>query len=162
MSDTCGQDRGRAAVYEAEEQAFGGTDLDCSVAFAELVRRVHDLVDGPWWTAAGGPPVDVRPARSDAASSTARDGGGVATVRIAGPQCTTATVAHELAHVLAGVAHGHDARFRAAHVDVAAVLGGATAAAQLQAAYREFDLPVAPRPWPVPLKAQGDSFVVVT
>ncbi len=158
----CEGDRGRAAVYEAEEQAFGGTDLDHPVAFAELARLANQVVTGPWWTSAGGPPVDLRPARVDAASSTARDGAGTATVRIAAPQRTPGTLAHELAHVLAGVGHGHDARFRAAHVDLAGLLGGAAAAARLQAAFRDFGLDVAARPWPPPVKAEGDSFLVVT
>jgi hypothetical protein len=162
VTQACPDDRGRAAVYEAEEQAFGGTALDDTVAFTVLARLGGDVVTGPWWSAAGGPAVNVLPARADAASSTARAGTGTATVRIAAPQCTAATLAHELAHVLAGVGHGHDARFRAAHVDVAELLGGHAAGAQLRAAYQDFGLAVSPRPWPPPMRAEGDSFTVVT
>ena len=45
-------------------------------------------------------------------------------VALATGQRDVATLAHELAHALAGVAGGHDARFRAALVDIVVVLAG--------------------------------------
>jgi hypothetical protein len=157
----CRHDRGREAVYAAEEAAFGGTDLEDRRPLAELQARAATLVDGDWWARAGGRPVDVVAARLDARSSSARGRGGGAVVRLAEAQLDTATVAHELAHVLAGIDQGHDERFRAAHVDVVAVLAGSRAAAALAASYRTFGLTVGPRPWPPPVRAVGDSFVIV-
>jgi hypothetical protein len=148
-------------VYEAEEHAFGGTDLDRDVAFTEVAALAERVLAGAWWPSTGAPPVEVRRARAGAIGSTARHDATAATVRIAAGQCTAATLAHELAHVLAGVGHGHDDRFRAAHVDLAAVLGGAVAGRRLRAAYRDFALGLSARAWPPPVLAEGDSFVVV-
>jgi hypothetical protein len=158
---TCSHDRGREAVYAAEEAAFGGTDLDDPRPLAELRARAMTVVGGDWWAAAGGPPVDVVAARVDARSSTARGRGRGAVIRLAEAQFDTATVAHELAHVLAGIDRGHDERFRAAHVDVVAVLSGSRAAASLAGSYRTFGLTIGPRPWPPPVRGVGGSFVIV-
>ena len=157
----CREDRGREAVYAAEEAAFGGTDLEDHLPLDALRARATTLVDGDWWVRAGGPPVDVVAARVDARTSTARRRGGAALIRLAEAQLDIATVAHELAHVLAGIDRGHDEWFRAAHVDVVAVLAGSGASAALAASYRTFGLPVAPRPWPPPVRGVGDSFVIV-
>lgn len=115
-------DDGRQAVYTAETIALGGTDLDdlCDIdALRAVARRV---TADPWWA---GPAVRVRQARVDAASSSATGPAGAAgeiVVRLSAPQATLATVAHELAHALAGVERGHDPTFRRAMLDVIAVV----------------------------------------
>ena len=80
---------------------------------------------------------------------------------LAAGQRDVATLAHELAHALAGVGHGHDARFRAALVDIVVVLAGPGPAAHLADALARFDLAVALRPWPPPARAEGEGFVLL-
>ena len=86
---------------------------------------------------------------------------GAVAVALATGQRDVATLAHELAHALAGVAGGHDARFRAALVDIVVVLAGPGPAAHLADALARFDLAVAPRPWPPPACAEGEGFVLL-
>jgi hypothetical protein len=160
MSERCRDDVGREAVYAAEEVAFGGTTLEEPRPFAELRKRADAITAGDWWRRAGGPPTDVIAARTSARSSSARHADR-ALVLLAAGQLDEATLAHELAHVLAGVDHGHDERFRATHLDVVAVLAGSRHAAALTASYREFGLVLGPRTWPPPVRAEGDSFVIV-
>ena len=75
--------------------------------------------------------------------------------------CTPGTLTHELAHALAGVAAGHDERFRAAHVDVVAFLAGAGAADDLARAYAAAGLTVGDRRWPSPVRGVGDGFAII-
>jgi hypothetical protein len=157
---SCRDDRGREAVYAAEAAAFGGTTLEEPRRFAELRERANALIAGDWWRRAGGGPADVVAARPSARSSSARNAARTV-VRLPVGQLDEATLAHELAHVLAGVEHGHDERFRAAHVDVVAVLAGSRHAGALTGSYREFGLALAARTWPPPVRAEGDSFVIV-
>ena len=156
-------DSGRAAVHAAEEVAFGGTDVEDERPLAELVAVAATVTAGGWWRRAGGPPVHLAAGRANSASSCARaaTAGGPVDVRLAAGQHTQATIAHELAHALAGVGHGHDATFRAAHIDVCAVVAGGRASAHLAAAYRAFGLPLARRGWPTPVRVAGDGFLVV-
>jgi hypothetical protein len=151
-----GADAGRTAVYAAEVAAFDGTDLETVVGIEAVTAAAYRVVADPWWP---GPRVEVRPARSDARSSSARDGAADRVViRISAPQATIATVAHELAHALAGVDAGHGPRFRRAHLDVVAVITnppgpgarGALHVDQLAAAYAAAGLTVERRSWPSP------------
>lgn len=164
-SDRC--DRGQTAVGAAELAAFGGTDLETQRPLEELAARAAAVCATPWWGRAGGPAVRIGPARSTARSSSARAGRpggagrGPVTIRLAPGQRDLATVGHELAHALAGVEHGHDERFRAAAVDVLAVLAGAAAAEELRRAFASHGLAVAARPWPPPARLEGDTFVVL-
>jgi hypothetical protein len=148
-------------VYAAEEAALGGTDLDEHCHLDVLRAHVEAVVAGDWWLQAGGPPVRVVAARSDARSSSARHGGERAVIRLAGGQLDLATVAHELGHVLAGVERGHDDQFRVAHVDVVAFIAGSKAAAVLAESYRAFGLGVGVRTWPPAYRRSGDDFVIV-
>lgn len=151
------RDRERTAVYAAEISAFDGTDLESVRGFGRLTRVVDDLVAGEWWP---GPAVSLRTARADARSSSARCGDGTdgVTIRLAANQATLATVAHELAHALAGPAAGHDGLFRAAYLDVVAVMTnldstdrrGLLHVEQLRAAFAAADLSVGRRRWPAP------------
>ncbi len=155
-------DDGRAATYAAEEAAFGGTDLDRPLPIAELAELVATITAGEWWTACGGPMVTVAAARADAGSSSAiaTSAAGVA-VRIACRQRTLATVVHELAHALAGVPHGHDPTFRAAELDVVALVAGAPAADDLRATLVAYGVPAGERGWRAPFRLTGPGFAVV-
>jgi putative metallohydrolase (TIGR04338 family) len=143
-----GADDGRAAVYAAEVAAFDGTSYESVVPFEHLVRMASDVTQAGWWPHGL---VEVRRARADAGSSSARQrGSGRPVVRLAEPQMTPATVVHELAHVLAGIAAGHGAAFRRAHVDLAGAVFGPTEAMWLRQAYADVGLSLADRSWPEP------------
>jgi len=152
------RDAQRSAVYAAELAAFDGTDLEDVRDFATIATLATRVIDGDWWP---GGHVEVRRSRSDACSSSTRcgaDGADVNTIRLADPQMTVATVAHELAHALAGVGHGHDATFRRAFVDVVAVITnldtvdrrGDVHVDQLTDAFRAAGLRLADREWSAP------------
>ena len=157
-------DAGRTAVYAAEDAAFGGTDAEDERSPEELALAARALTSGEWWCSAGAPCVRVGAARAGACSSSARSTGapaGDVEVRVAHGQRTLATLGHELAHALAGVGCGHDATFRAAHVDVTALLLGRIPAARLGAAYEDLGVPAGRRRWPSPVRVTGDGFAVV-
>ena len=156
-------DLGRAQVYAAELAAFDGTDLEAVIDVDRVLSAMRRVTAGEWWP---GGDVTVKPARSDARSSSTRCGaeeGSVAAITIAAPQATIATAAHELAHALAGVAHGHDATYRRAHLDVVQAITnvdrvtsrGMVHVAQLWNAYAAAGLDVGDREWPEPPAAGG-------
>jgi hypothetical protein len=152
-------DAERALVYAAELAAFDGTDLEAVVGAPAVAHRIAAIVAGEWWP---GTPVRVVSARSDARSSSTRCDPAAtemgAVIRLAASQATLATGAHELAHALAGTGAGHRAVFRAAYLDVVAVLTNAdptdrrhrTHVDQLAAAFAASGLSVGPRRWPEP------------
>ena len=151
-------DRERSEVYAAEIAAFAGTDLEDVVGVDVVDAAIRAVVVTSWWPAGE---VSVRAMRSDAHSSATRcavDEGSVADVGIARPQATIATAAHELAHVLAGVTHGHDPIFRRAHLDVVDAMTnpdrvrgrGPMHREQLSDAYAHAGLAVGERRWPAP------------
>lgn len=150
-----GMDSDRAAVYAAELAAFDGTDLELVVGVDRLVAVAEQLMAGEWWP---GPVVVLRPARSDARSSTTRCASSGATIRVAESQATVATGVHELAHVLAGVNAGHSDRFRSAYLDVVAVVTnldstdrrGSLHVEQLRQAFAAHGLDIGDRRWPAP------------
>ncbi len=157
-------DRGRTAVGAAELACFGGTVIDDERPIAELAGRARRLVAGSWWRAVGGPHVVVVAGRAGARSSSARSSPSSATVeiRLADGQRDIATLAHELAHALAGIEHGHAAVFRAAEVDVLSVLAGDDHGTALRACFTSFELPVEDRAWPAPPATAGETFVLLT
>jgi hypothetical protein len=162
-ADRCASpDRGREAVYAAEEAAFGGTDFDVPRPYAALVELAAGVVGGSWWRACGGPSVELGMARAGAASSSARTASrrGVR-LRLAAGQLSSATIAHELAHALAGDGSGHGDRFRAAHVDLVALLGGRQLADDLRWCYGTHGVPPGARAWPPPYRAVGSGFVMI-
>jgi hypothetical protein len=159
------RDRDRAAVYAAEAAAFAGTDLEQVRPIADVLGLIELVSETDWWPASI--VVTARPARSDARSSSTRPG----EIRIARPQATIATAAHELGHALAGVGAGHGPRYRAAvldcvqmmtnvPLDVAARAGrsggvpglrrGTVHVAQLTAAFDAFGVPAGARDWAPP------------
>ncbi|MGI9646328.1 MAG: hypothetical protein ACR2O6_13560 [Ilumatobacteraceae bacterium] len=158
-----GRDDERAAVYAAEEAAFAGTDLEVVTTLAALVDGVAVVAAGRWWA---GPPITVRAARRDARASTTRCSNDGATIRIAADQSTWATLAHELAHALAGSERGHDAVFRAAYLDTVATVTNIDPTdrrhglhvGQLAAAFAAAGLDVAERRWPPP--TGGDAIAL--
>ncbi len=158
-------DHERAAVYAAEAVAFDGTDLEDLVGIERVSDVVRALALGAWWP---GPPIEVRPARSDAGSSSARCRAAGTTIRIAAPQATIATGLHELAHALAGADSGHGERFRAALLDVVAVATNLDSTDrrrrlhvdQLAAAFRTAHLAVGSRSWPAPPDEAGGAIAL--
>ena len=133
-----GVDRGRAAVSAAEDMAFGGTGLDLALDRAGVDRALAAITGGPWWSSCG-PSVTLASPRGGTRSSSARARHDHVEITFAEGQLTVTTVAHELAHALAGVGHGHDAMFRAAFVDVIAVLAGPDAAADLTGSFHAME-----------------------
>jgi hypothetical protein len=159
-------DADRSEVYSAELAAFDGTDLETIVDFDAVRTRVTVVTAGEWWP---GPPVDVRRARVDARSSSARCSVSATehdtvVIRLAAGQVTVATAAHELAHALVGPARGHGAVFRRAYLDVTAVITNTDPSdrrrtlhvEQLATAFEAFGLPIGDRWWrPPPEAASG-------
>jgi hypothetical protein len=152
-------DADHEAVYAAERAAFDGTDLETVVSLDRLVALAGRLTDGRWWPSG---PVTVLASRSDARSSTTRcrvvEAGSTHEIRLATPQMTIATLCHELAHALAGVAAGHGTIFRAAYLDVVGALTNLDPTdrrrelhvSQLADAFAAAALPIAARDWPAP------------
>lgn len=156
-------DSDRAQVYAAELAAFEGTDLEEVIDVAVVLEVTRSVTSGEWWP---GGAVTAKAARSDARSSSTRCGveeGSVASITIAEPQATIATAAHELAHALAGVARGHDAVYRRAHLDVVQAVTNADPTdgrgmlhvAQLAGAYAAAGLEIGERAWPEPPSVGG-------
>jgi len=141
-------DDGRAAVYAAEIAAFEGTSYESLTPFDELVALARKISSASWWPRGDVPVVRAR-ADSGTSSATQR-GGDRPTVRLAAPQMTLATLVHELAHVLAGVASGHGPVFRRAHADLAGYAFGETEAVWLLDAYAAMQLAPGPRAWAQP------------
>lgn len=149
------------AVAAVETAHFGGTDWDDDVPLPELVAAAAIVTAGEWWRAVGAPAVVVEPARSSARSSSARGRAGTILIRLAVGQRDRATLAHELAHALAGIDEGHGPVFRAALVDVVDVLGGgAVEAGALARRFVADGLHLAPRRWVAPWRWSGDGFVI--
>lgn len=148
-------DSDRSAVYAAELSAFDGTDLETVRSIDDIVAVIDTVVVGEWWS---GPAVHAVPMRADAQSSCARIVDGGVEIRLASPQATWATAAHEVAHGLAGVSSGHNARYRRAMLDVVEVLTntaigqrrGRLHVEQLSGAYRAAGLDIAKRDWEPP------------
>ena len=163
-------DIGRAAVYACEIAAFDGTDLEAAQPFADIVELITRVTSGAWWP---GPAVRVEAARHGALSSgtngpVSGGGGAPVTIRLAARQATMATAAHELAHALAGVGHGHDPLYRCAYLDVVHVITnidptdrrGEVHVRQLADAFASAGLTVAGRRLPPPDPSVGGPIVL--
>lgn len=158
MNTTTSTDVGRAAVYAAEIAAFEGTSAESIVDIASLRQLGDRVTSAAWWPHGH---IDIVPTRSDASSSSARrHTGGEITVRLAAPQMTSATLLHELAHVLAGIDRGHGPTFRRAHVDLVGHVLGDEAARWLLEAYDSMTLAVGRRDWPPPPLRPGGGGAV--
>ena len=147
------------AVYAAEDAAFGGTDFDDELGSRRLDELIAGFTGGEWWRSCGVADIELRRARSGSSTSSARSSAtGCVVIRLA--STTSSTVSHELAHALAGVSCGHEATFRAAHVDVVTALAGAVVGARLRQAYDDHGVPVGRRRWPPPIRVRGPGFVM--
>lgn len=154
------RDTDRRAVYAAEDLVFGETLFSEPVGPAGILELAAVLATDAWWLR-NGVPFEVVPTRRESLHSSAhlRQGsprsvsGRVAQVRLSMHQEDAATLAHEVAHLLAAV-HGEDTShgptFRAADVDVVAVLCGTIAAGRLARAFADAGLEIAARAWPEP------------
>ena len=118
--------------------------------------------DGRAWWRRCGPAVTVARPASRHAIVERRGVRDRVEIKLTDGQLSVATVAHELAHALAGVEHGHDDEFRAAYVDVVAVLAGAAQAVALSEAFAAMGIAAGGRRWPPPHRVAGDGFVVVS
>ncbi len=148
MPESAASDVGREAVYAAEIAAFEGTSYESFRPLEQLVSIAADITASAWWPHGD---VAIVAARRDASSSSTRQhAGSDPVVRLAAPQLTEATLVHELAHVLAGVAAGHGPVFRRAHVDLTGAAFGDEPATWLLDAYAAMRLTVGERSWPVP------------
>lgn len=162
-------DPDHTALYAAEAAAFDGTDLEEIRTFPVVESMLRRVIEGSWWP---GGAVTVERSRADAASSVTRCStdrhGTRATIRLAAPQMTVATAAHELAHALAGAGRGHDAVYRRAYLDVVEVMTnldttdrrGVLHVAQLSDAFDAAGLAVGGRSWPAPPAAMGSAFAL--
>ena len=140
---------------------FGGTDLEDALDRRAAEGALELITAGPWWRSCG-PPVTVSAPRGGTRASRARDHAGKVAIQLSDEQLNLATVAHELAHALADVGHGHDAVFRAAYVDVVAVLAGPAGAGALAEAFVAMGVEPGDRGWPAPYRAVGDGFVITS
>lgn len=151
------------AVAAAESAAFEATEFDALITRAELQRAFDAATGSEWWVAcfAGSPPalrLVTPPARTQTSTARRREGG--FEIRVAAGQLNRSTLAHELAHVLAGIDAAHGPLFRRAFVDVATMVGDTLIGEWLGAAFAGFDLAVADRRWPAPWSASGPGFVL--
>ena len=141
-------DRHRQAVYDLEDVAFGGTIFDEPMAFAEAADLVRSFCADRWWIETGLPVPDVAPTRRDSGQSFARCGDDPS-IHLSPVGCTVATIAHELAHVVArrtgpGDEPDHGAAFRRADVVLAGALMGTAAAERLAATFTGAGLDLGP------------------
>lgn len=149
------RDAGREALYAAELAAFDGTSYESLVPLPELVQLAARVCAADWWQVGQ---VEIVAARADAASSSTRQRGDtLPVVRLAAGQATPATLLHELAHVLAGLAAGHGPRYRRAYLDIVGFCWGEMAAGWLRAEFEAARLAVGERTWPAPPVALGPS-----
>ena len=153
-------DRGRAAVAAAEERPSAAPrPTSRSFVGGRVAPRRGDgrVVVAPLWAGR-----DRRSAAGWDAIVEARGVSDRVEIQLTDGQLSVATVAHELAHALAGLEHGHDDAFRAAYVDVASALAGVAPAAALAEAFAAMGIAAGDRRWPSPHRVAGDGFVVVS
>ena len=141
-------DRHRQAVYDVEDVAFGGTSYDEPMAFADAADLVDAFCAAGWWAALGLPIPEVVATRIDSNRSYARCDGDPS-IHLSPAGCTVATIAHELAHVLARRTGAvdepdHGPAFRRSDVAVAGALMGSTVADRLSAAFAAVGLDLGP------------------
>jgi hypothetical protein len=143
-------DRDRQAVYDAEDVAFGGTAYDEPMPFADAADLATAFCAAGWWTALELPVPAVVATRTDSDQSYTRLSA-QPSVHLSPAGCTVATIAHELAHVVAHRSAGggephHGPAFRRADVTVVGELLGAAAADRLAAAFAAAGLDLGPDP----------------
>jgi hypothetical protein len=157
------RDRDRQAVYDAEDAAFGGTTWDEAMPFDAAADLAGAFCASRWWAAFDLPAPAVVATRADSHTSYAR-WEGEPTIHLSPAGCTVATLAHELAHLVAQRAAGdgepaHGPAFRRADVTLAAALMGGAAAARLASAFLGAGLDLGPEePGTLPTPPHPDGF----
>lgn len=149
------RDRDRRRVYGVENLIFDETLFTEPLGAAGVVDLAGLVNQDPWWVR-NGVAFTVSPARRESQHSSAFLAGEVARIRLSVHQEDAATLAHELAHLLAGRHDpnaGHGPLFRAAELDTVTLVCGTTAAARLGRAFDDADLTVAARRWQDPTGA---------
>lgn len=146
------RDADRQRVYDAEDLVFDET-LFTEPLGATGVVDLARLVNADRWWVDNGVPFTVSPARRESLHSSAFVAGDVARIRLSIHQEDAATLAHELAHLLAGRhdgGTGHGPLFRAAQLDTVTLVCGTKTAARLGRAYADAALPWSLRCWQDP------------
>lgn len=145
------RDSDRARVYRAEEEAFEHTLYTEPLGPGLLLQLARALFAHPWWNNVCGIAPSVVPTRADSRSSLAVNEADTPTIRVAPGHDHAHMLAHEAAHILAWRYHpdsaGHGREFRRSHLDVARMVNGSAAEADLIRAYAKGNLPVATRSW---------------
>ncbi|HET8930432.1 MAG TPA: hypothetical protein VFN21_07235 [Acidimicrobiales bacterium] len=156
------RDAMRSAVYAVEHSVFAETLFSDPVGAAGMLDLAGLVADSGWWQR-NGTTFEIAPTRREAQHSSATAepaGGGPAQIRISVHQEDAATLAHELAHLLAG-SHGatppHGPTFIAAELDVVSLVCGTIAARRMSRAFSEAGIAASARTWepPDPLEDRG-------
>lgn len=154
------RDTKRSAVYAVEHAVFAET-LFSEPLGAAGVLDLSGLVSATAWWGRNGVPFTVGPTRREAQHSWAGHAAGrPARIKFSVHQEDAATLAHELAHLLAarhGSATAHGPIFVAAEIDTVTLICGTIAAGRLARGFSEAGLSGAVRPWepPAPLSDRG-------
>lgn len=149
------RDASRSAVYAVEHAVFAETLFSEPLGPAGVLDLAELLAGTGWWQR-NGVSFTVVPTRRESQHSSANTrptGGRSAQIRLSVHQEDAATLAHEIAHLLAAL-HGtttpHGPVFIAAELDVASLVCGTIAAARLTRAFTEARLTAADRTWERP------------
>lgn len=136
-------DRGRQAVYDAEDAVFTGSVFDTVLTFPDAAEFGSVVCTSSWWQRHVAATPSFTVARADAHTSRAF---GTREVRLAPIGCRPHVVVHELAHVaattLTGIRHGHDRIFRGIEIEVCRVVFGADVADRLSSRFGSVGLEV--------------------
>lgn len=149
------RDNDRSRVYAAEDLVFAETLFSEPIGEGGILDLVASISVEPWWIDTG-VAFRVVPSRRESNHSLARmceSDDDVAQIRLTVHQQDAATLAHELAHLVA-LAHSdevaHGALFRKAEIDTVTLVCGSVAAGRLERAFAGNSLEVAPRRWRAP------------
>lgn len=146
------RDVDRQRVYAAENLVFEETLFVEPLGATGVVDLARLVGADPWWVR-NGIPFTVSPARRESLHSSAFVAGDTARIRLSIHQEDAATLAHELAHLLANRHDphaGHGPLFRAAELDTVTLVCGTTTAARLGRCFADSSLALARRRWQDP------------
>lgn len=156
-----GRDGDRQRVYDAEDAAFIDTSYAECLGERGCRWLLERMVATPWWSALGLAAPALRAARLDSTRSSVVLSKEGSQLRI-GPGMDQAHVlSHELAHLVATPAAGHEPLFRVAHLDVASVLLGHHGADRLADRYARAGLSLVTRRWPAPGEVPAGGLLAV-
>lgn len=146
------RDIDKALVYAAEDMVVDQTIFAEPIGPQGLLGLASRLNNLAWWHCVG-VPFSVAPTRRESGHSTCsvNDDGALLRFSLAGENA--ATFAHEAAHLVAqhhGAAQAHGPLFRAADIDVVAVVCGSVVADRLREVFLGNALQIAARKWIAP------------